>query len=555
MKRCSMKKFLCACFTALFAFGAVACGQASASGPDYDDPTRDPFGRYETTVKVTGVMEYQYHNDSRVPASVTPENQAFIKLMKERLNLEFSYLWMVPPTQYSDKLSLSMLANELPDIFKVSASDYSSLREAGMLKELSATYEYASPAVKEYLYRDPSVIERLTDGDGHIYAVPQYSDNRRGVPVMYIRGDWLRDLGLAVPTTPEELYNVVKAFKEKKGATCGLAMSNNVSGSYFYIGSYMNMFGASPYSWLKGEDGQLYASEVSEDARTALRWLNKLYSEGLLLKDFAATTVDTVQTNVLGQSCGVAIGPWWLFEYPLGTAVGNDQEWIAAEIPLTEGKNVVTDRQQVEFYYVVNKNCRNPEALMKMINMYIALDGTPEAEPENGYVWSWVPTQFYDPYDIHEQFVEINKQLEIDPFAEGPAPESWTAQMVKIWTAYPEYLIWKDDHFATKYQENMFANVMTRVNKDGAWAQIVKLYDEEQRVSFDEFYGVTTPAMSAKGSIMSQEVDEYYLKAIMGEKNLDGDWDSFVASWKKIGGTEVTREVNEWYQTEGYKGE
>ena len=103
----------------------MPCGRSGGNaGPDYDDPTRNPFGKYETTVKITGVMEYQAHNDSRVPQSVTPDNQQFIKLMKERLNLEFSYLWKVPPTQYSEKLSLSMLSNELPDIFKVTTSDY-----------------------------------------------------------------------------------------------------------------------------------------------------------------------------------------------------------------------------------------------------------------------------------------------------------------------------------------------------------------------------------------------------------------------------------------------
>ena len=216
-------------------------------------------------------------------------------------------------------------------------------------------------------------------------------------------------------------------------------------------------------------------------------------------------------------------------------------------MPLAEGKNVVIDRQQVEFYYVVNKKCRNPEALFKMINMYIALDGTPEAAPENGYVWSWCPTQFYDPYDINEQYVNINKQLEIDPKAEGEAPETWTAHMKKLWNAYPEYLVWKNDHYATKYQENMFANIMTRVNQDGAWAQILKIYDDEKRVSYDEFYGISTPAMSSKGALMAQEVSEYYLKAIMGEKNIDATWDSFVSSWKKIGGDEVAAEVNAWY--------
>lgn len=549
------KKIGCLLFSAFFAVGLVACGGSETGGADYEDPTRNPFGKYETPVKITGVMEYQAHNDSRVPQSITPDNQAFITLMKDRLNLEFTYLWKVPPTQYSQRLSLSMLSNELPDIFKVTASDYSSLKKAGMLKDLSTAYEYASPEVKTYLNRDPDIIKSLTDEDGSVYAVPQYSDNRRGVPLMYIRQDWLNELKLQIPTTPDELYTVLKAFKDKKQADCGLAMSNAVSGSYFSIDRYMNMFGSSPYAWLKGSDGKLYASEVGEDSKTALIWLNKLYSEGLLMKDVAAATVDMVQQKVLGDKCGVVIGPWWQFEYPLGTAIGNEDEWVAAELPLAEGKCAVTDRQQVEFYYVVNKKCKNPEALFKMINMYIALDGTEDAKPENGYVWSWCPTQFYDPYDINEQYIEINKQLEIDPKAEGATPAEWTAHMNKLWEAYSEYLIWKEDRFATKYQENMFANIMTRVNKDGAWAQIVSLYDQKKKVVYDEFYGVTTPAMSSKGSLMSQEVEEYYLKVIMGKEDISTTWNSFVSNWNKIGGTEVTAEVNAWYSEYGHKGD
>ena len=46
---------------------------------------------------------------------------------------------------------------------------------------------------------------------------------------------------------------------------------------------------------------------------------------------------------------------------------------------------------------------------------------------------------------------------------------------------------------------------------------------------------------------MAQEVSEYYLKVIMGKKNIDETWDSFVSSWKRIGGNEVTAEVNAWY--------
>ena len=46
---------------------------------------------------------------------------------------------------------------------------------------------------------------------------------------------------------------------------------------------------------------------------------------------------------------------------------------------------------------------------------------------------------------------------------------------------------------------------------------------------------------------MAQEVEEYYLKVIMGEKDIDSTWDAFVSSWRRIGGDDVTAEVNDWY--------
>jgi len=46
---------------------------------------------------------------------------------------------------------------------------------------------------------------------------------------------------------------------------------------------------------------------------------------------------------------------------------------------------------------------------------------------------------------------------------------------------------------------------------------------------------------------MAQEVEEYYLKVIMGEKDIDSTWDAFVSSWRRIGGDEVSAEVNAWY--------
>jgi putative aldouronate transport system substrate-binding protein len=155
----------------------TGCNKTSSKESNaYHDPTYNPFGKYEETVKIKGVMEYLAHNDSRVPSHITPDNQKFITFLKDELNIEFEYMWKVPSSQYENKLSGTLLSRKYPDILKVSASQYANFKEEGILKDLTEAYKYASPDVKKFLERDKEVIDELKDEDGKIYAIPQYED-------------------------------------------------------------------------------------------------------------------------------------------------------------------------------------------------------------------------------------------------------------------------------------------------------------------------------------------------------------------------------------------
>ena len=48
---------------------------------------------------------------------------------------------------------------------------------------------------------------------------------------------------------------------------------------------------------------------------------------------------------------------------------------------------------------------------------------------------------------------------------------------------------------------------------------------------------------STEGELKSIE-NEFFWKAILGEIDIDKEWDGYVASWKKNGGDELTKEVN-----------
>lgn len=529
----------------------VSCNGANnqvSEEPDYYDPEHRPFGKYDETITIKGVMEYLPHNDSRVPSNVTPDNQKFITFLRDELNINFEYMWKVPPQQYENKLSGSILSKKYPDILKVNAAQYQNFKEKGLLKDLTETYKYASPEVLKFLNRDPSVIESLKEEDGKIYGIPQYNDVLKDVPVMFYRKDWLEDLNLSVPTTPEELFHVLSEFKTKKGAEAGISVAKDLVASYFSLDRYLQMFGYQPYAWIDDGNGNLISSDITDEAREGITYLKRLYDNGLLVKDFASTTAENAEAQLKQQKSGIVFGPWWTYEYPVGDLL-NDQDWATAPIPHKEGSKITLDRQNVSYYYVVLKQCKNPEALMKMINMYIELDGKEGAKPEDGYVWSWCPTQFNDPNDIDETFVKLNEQLKLDPTASNEAPSTWTSHEKKLWAAYPDYLEWAEDHGSVKFQSNTFSNIIGRVNEDGAWASI-RATAQDNRFKYNEYYALPTDGQNKYGGQISTHTEVYFAEVIAGRSSIDDKgWSDYVNEWKKLGGNTITNEVNEWYKS------
>ena len=58
-----------------------------------------------------------------------------------------------------------------------------------------------------------------------------------------MRKDWLDDLSLDVPQTPDELYNVLKAFKEEKGAEQPLSLTAGDLSTLFTGGLITSPYG------------------------------------------------------------------------------------------------------------------------------------------------------------------------------------------------------------------------------------------------------------------------------------------------------------------------
>ncbi|MFI6469498.1 extracellular solute-binding protein [Streptomyces sp. NPDC050516] len=151
-----------------------------------------------------------------------------------------------------------------PDLIEYGNTDTAGYVKDGGLADVSAEFA-AWPEAKD---TDPTAKQSVTVG-GRIYGAPLFV----GVRALYYRTDVLKDLGLAVPKTQDELIATAKKIHQTKPDLYGLA----VGGAYTY--------GALPFLWADGgelatENGGKYTSAIdSAAARKGIAAYTSLFGD------------------------------------------------------------------------------------------------------------------------------------------------------------------------------------------------------------------------------------------------------------------------------------
>ena len=113
-------------------------------------------------------------------------------------------------------MSLCIGSNTVPEIMNVNAAQYRALLKYDMIQPLDDYFDdYASDALKSYVESGgDELMDCITNDDGEIMAIPAPNLTAGGVNEMWIRQDWLDQLGLEVPKTVDELGEVAQKFKD-----------------------------------------------------------------------------------------------------------------------------------------------------------------------------------------------------------------------------------------------------------------------------------------------------------------------------------------------------
>jgi putative aldouronate transport system substrate-binding protein len=246
----------------------------------------------------------------------------FTKYYEEKTNVHIEWE-LVPDNAYQEKKKLALASGDYPDVlFGVAVSPEEQLQygaEAGILIPLNNLIDKYGLEFKKMSNEVDYIRPAVTSPDGNIYALPQVNECYHCMTSqkLWINRFWLENLGLDMPETTEEFYQTLKAFKENdpngNGVQDEIALSGATTSWRTNLDGYlMNAFTYNDSQDPNGrlmidENGTVWAPYVTEEWRDGLRWINKLYNEGLIdpagftqIREDLQTLVETPDKDLVG---------------------------------------------------------------------------------------------------------------------------------------------------------------------------------------------------------------------------------------------------------------
>ena len=276
----------------------------------------------------------------------------------------------------------------LPDMVEIPPFDSNvgvdTYSNNGVLIPLNDLIEQYAPNIQKLFEKYPALKAMCTSSDGNIYGLAGWwGDINDYVPdYLYIRQDWLDNLGLEMPKTVDELYNVMKAFKEQDANGNGdpndeipVATKNGLKQLYYL----MTGFGYDTNSlWYTDADGGVHYAAVEDNYKEMLTFLNKCYSEGLISDDLDGTQLtQNITEDKVGIVChDPADNMASSDDLALTTNPNCNYQFMPVIQKDENGTAQMTKRSLTWHYYGITSACENPEAAIKWIDyVYASEDG------------------------------------------------------------------------------------------------------------------------------------------------------------------------------------
>ncbi len=445
---------------------------------------------------------------------------------------------------WPSQFSLMLAGDELPDLLGNAGMTVGQVAEYGADGYLLDFSQYLDimPHLTALMEEYPAYAASIRDQDGHIYAFPALNRVSDFAMAQYnvINTKWLERVGKEIPETLDELYDVLTAFKEQDAngngdpddeIPFGLATAGGTG--YFRNEMYV-LYAHGIYSQLyvfhvmDDGNGKVVLGDTTENYKAFLKYMNKLYKEGLINKDAFVLTAAELKTLVTDDKVGIS-------------AVSAD---CYGEDPISQYRCIngyrsdyspnptaaLSSRVAGTYKLAANADTKYPEEIAKFVDYLFTEEGALScANGYEGVTFDYRDvkgtgvvdhTNFADGYDSPEQYRQ----------EKAVAIEAFSILSVKAGTIYEMF-----DKASDQDLEAGPVYEMSPFNSLRAMAM-----REEGLELYDPFPGLkyTEEELTERTSLYTDISN--YLKAakadfIIGERDIDSEWEAHIATLNQMG--------------------
>ena len=361
--------------------GSADTQASSGTGSVEVNETGYPITSEEITVTAAGPMPSGCEDWSQLAVIDEYANRLGI-----RLDCDFY------ETDWETQLTLKVAGDELPDMLigcSMNVSDVNEWGGEGYFLDLSQ-YMDLMPNLKAYFDQYPELEAYCTTSDGHIYGLPKLKvDMTDRLTRSFINKQWLDNLGLSMPTSIDEYYEVLVAFKEQDANGNGdpddeiPLLFTSDSGGYTALEKTLldayGIFTTDPnYVLQADESGKVELANINDTYKEYLKFMHRLYAEGLMEQEAFTITGDEVTTKQQGDvygSFGCGSAPFVM----ANKDISYDANWAAlsglSSDLHTKREASIASPVQNNILVAVNGNTEYPEALARFIDYFYTDEG------------------------------------------------------------------------------------------------------------------------------------------------------------------------------------
>ncbi len=428
--------------------------------------------------------------------------------------------------EYADNNALLLAiagASTLPDAYMINKSSYAG-GVMGMVADditIEITPEMLTenaPDYWEYVNNDTYLSEIVQiDGNmyglaGHVFEPGSVYRYWRG---LFYRGDLLEKVNKEVPKTADELYELLVALKGLDGVTTPMVFQ----GKDDLRESLRNGDLTSPFGLVCADDyqvdGKWHFGAYEPEYKEVLRFVKKLFDEGLISVDYLSMEGSVAQAAICNGEAGAFYGnnsrlntfknslkdgEYFVPGAPLQTADGQRAMYSYADPMVAPGDAVY-----------ITPDCKNPELVLKLYNFLYTEKGRlirdMGIEGESYTMVDGVPT--------YTDLVTHNPDgYSLDGVARSYALINWPG-------------IHGDNQLRQRHPEQ------TQVDAYMLWGDTDhdKHVVSPEDVVLDEY----TDEYASLWIDIELYINESRAKFINGELDIDKDWDNYISTLQTMG--------------------